>query len=86
VHSQTRLGRPVVKQQGTNRFKDNLVFRLKKSVVLKNMCHLGTQVERDFRVAERAKYLKFRRQLSNAIHSQIIVPLQAMSGEMINGE
>src|ERR1700716_4231553 len=50
------------------------------------MCQLGTQVVRHFPVAERAKYLIFSRQLSHAIHSQIIVPLQAMSGEMINGE
>jgi len=58
-----------------------------KALVLKNMCHLGTQVERDFRGRRACQVSEnSARQLSNAIHSQIIVPLQAMSrGEMING-
>jgi hypothetical protein len=86
VHCKARRGKPVANQQGTNRFKDNLVFRFKKGVVPKNLRQLGTQVVGILLVAERSEYLNFGRQLSQAIHSQIIVPLQATCGEMISGE
>src|SRR6266566_9864374 len=55
VHGQTRVGKPVARKQGTDRFEKDLVFRFKKCILVKSLYEFGALLTRARLVAERAK-------------------------------
>ena len=86
MHSQTRIGKPVVNEQGTNRSKNDLMLRLEKCVVAQNVRKFMALLADTCPVAKRAEHLNFGRQLSLAVHSSLIVPLGRMRTKLINEE
>jgi len=70
VHGQTHVGESVAWKQGTNRFEEDLVFRVKEGILVKSLYEFGALLAGARLVAECAKDLNFCLQHRNAVHRE----------------
>jgi hypothetical protein len=70
MHSQTRVGKPVMAEQGTDRCEDNLMLRFEERIAVKNFHEFVALLARARLVAERPEDLGFCRA---TVHGEFIV-------------
>jgi hypothetical protein len=73
VHGQTHFGESVAWKQGTNRFEEDLVFRVKERILVKGFYEFGALLGRACMVAERTEDLNLCLQHCNAVHGEFTV-------------
>jgi hypothetical protein len=73
VHSQGFGGEEAPREKGTHGFKNDLVFRLKKDMVVKSMHEFGALLAGATPVAQRVEDFEFGRQYRRTIHGYFLL-------------